>query len=159
MQTYYMIFERYIAALLISCFAILAPVQPLILAVLVLVIADMVLGVSVAIKTNIPVTSKGLRNSIIKMMTYLVAIIAGYICEKYLLGDMLPVTKLFTAMIGISELKSVLENAEILTGNKLIHFLTEKLNAKNAKNLIASVIPSPSTAKVVVEDDKSGKVD
>lgn len=147
MQNLELIYHKYISAFLLSLLAVLAPIQPLVIAMIVLVLFDLILGVSVAWKTGVPITSKGLRHSIIKIMVYLVAIISGFVCETYLLGGLLPITKILAAMIGISELKSVLENAEILTNNRLIVYLTDKLSPKSAKDLVDSIFPGTTVAQ------------
>lgn len=112
----------------IAVIAVLAPIQPLLLAVGFLIAIDFVSGVWRAVKTKEKITSNGFRRTVTKMVAYNMAVISGYVLQKYMLDDVLPVAKLVASVIGITELKSVLENLRLITGLDLWAALANKLN-------------------------------
>lgn len=53
----------------------------------------------------------------------------GFLTEQYMTGDLVPVMKILAGLIGITELKSILENLEEITGMPIIKMLIDKLNS------------------------------
>jgi phage-related holin len=124
---------KYIEALLISTLAVFAPINTVLEVVLVLILCDLLTGLIASRKAGIKITSSGLRRTISKIVVYELALIAGFLAEKYLMGDLLPVVKLLGGLIGATELKSVLENANIISGTNLFEALIGKLGSDNQK--------------------------
>ena len=110
--------KQWAMALVISSLAVLAPIKSILLAVLVLVLADFVLGVAVAIKEHKLLTSTGFRRTISKILAYQIVIAMGYLCSVYLVPE-IPFGSIIAGAVGMAELKSLLENAAILTQNPL----------------------------------------
>lgn len=111
--------------------AILAPIQAVIIAVGVLVIGDMITGIWAAHKRAEPLTSAGLRRTVSKLVIYQIAIITGFIVEHYLAGDIIPIVKLIGGVIGMVELKSILENANTVVGVDIFKAIVQKLGSQN----------------------------
>lgn len=125
-------FKEKALSLLLSLVAVLAPVKSTLIAVGVLIVADLITGLVASAKKKEPITSAGLRRTVTKMFVYQLAVISGFIAEKYLIGDLMPVTKIVSGMIGIVELKSIFENLNIVSGENLLKQIIEKLGSSNA---------------------------
>jgi len=123
-------FRSWAVALAITAFAFLTPIHSILFVVGVLIFSDLILGVWAAKKTNVPITSARLRDSVSKMFIYLLVIILGYLVESYLVG-LVPISKLTASVIGVVEMKSVYENAGIILGRPLFQELIIKLGSKN----------------------------
>lgn len=100
-------------------------------AAFILIFIDLVLGVWRAKKVGEKITSKELRRSVNKICAYELAIISAFIVEKYMLD--FPVVHSVTALIGLSEIKSIFENIHIITGIDFWQALTSKLQGKKEK--------------------------
>lgn len=111
--------------------AVLAPIQAVLLSVGFLIIADLVTGVWAARKRGEPITSAALRRTISKMLIYQLCIISGHLVEHNLMNDAVPVTKLIASVIGLVELKSLLENANGILGVDIFRELVKRLGSKN----------------------------
>lgn len=118
---------RFLESFLLSIIAIFAPLKAVVITTLVMVVADLITGVLAARKQGIPITSSGIKTTVAKLFLYEVALLLSYLCEVYLLGGFIPASKLVSALIGITELKSVLENFNILHGSNLFSALVQKL--------------------------------
>lgn len=117
---------------LIVLAAILAPIKALLISCGFLIIADLITGVMAAKKRGEAIRSAEMRRSLSKMVVYQIAIISGFILEKYMLHDMLPVSKIVSGVIGMVEFKSILENASTIAGQDILKLVIEKLGSKNA---------------------------
>ena len=125
--------EAWIKAILLTCLAVFAPIKPMLIAVGVLVFADLIFGLMVSYKQKIPITSAGIRRTVTKTAVYLAAVMLGYICEKYLLEDLVPISKLVAGMIGTVEMKSILEALDIINGGSVFKAIVSKLGSENDK--------------------------
>lgn len=117
---------------LLVVLAILAPIHALIISTSVLILADLFLGVWAAIKRKEVITSAGFRRSITKFAVYQVALITAFMVEVYMIKSILPVSSLVAAVIGLTELKSLLEKSYLLTGTDFKSIL-QKLGSVNDK--------------------------
>ena len=120
--------KEWLVTLALAVVAVLAPIKTLLLAVGFLIAVDFTTGVWRAFKVKEKITSKGFRRTVTKMVAYQLAVISGFVVQKYMLDDVLPVAKLVASVIGITELKSVLENLRLITGLDFWAALREKLN-------------------------------
>lgn len=94
---------------------VLLPVQPIMMAVSVLVMADFITGVWASAKEGQRITSNGLKVTVTKTLAYQAAIVVAFVLESYLIPDM-PVVKTVAGLIGITEGKSFFENLRRITG-------------------------------------------
>lgn len=118
-------------ALALSVLAVFAPVHGIIIVSLILILSDLVTGVLAAHKKGQAINSSGLRRTVSKMCIYLAAICLGFLVEKYMLSDILPVSKIVAGLISIVEFKSILENLDVLNGSSLFKKLIDKLGSMN----------------------------
>ena len=117
--------------ILVSILAVFAPIKMAVLTVLILVLADLITGVLAAIKAKDLVTSAGFRRTAVKLFLYEAAILLGFLAETFLIGAAVPVCKMVCAFIGLTEMKSIMENFNAIGGGSLFAGLLEKLNSAN----------------------------
>jgi len=124
--------KQYGFYLLVSITAVFAPINSTIITVFILILSDLILGVYAAMKRGEEITSAGLRRTISKLFVYEMVVLTSFLGETYLLGGILPVVKLVAGVIGITEIKSILENSGDITG---LNFKTviKRLGSKNDK--------------------------
>lgn len=125
---------KYLESLGLAILAVFAPIQSVLITALVLVAADFITGVVASWKRGEKITSSGFKQSIIKAVLYEVAILLGYLAEHYLIGELVPATKIVGALIGVVELKSCLENLDSINGTPIFRSVIEKLVSKNEKS-------------------------
>lgn len=118
---------------ILAILVVLAPIKSMMLVAGVLIAADLLSGLWAAHKSKVAITSAGLRRSITKMLVYQATIILAFLVEKYMLDNALPLSKIASSFIGITELKSVLENLNIASGGNLLKDLISKLGSDNDK--------------------------
>ena len=119
--------------------SIFAPVIPLILTVLFLVVVDFILGVYRAYRTDPKsVTSRKMSNTIGKILIYISTILALFLLEKYILDSILPITKMVVALISFVEIKSIDESFKLLLGYSFYDKLIEvvKRGTSNTNDIL-----------------------
>jgi hypothetical protein len=120
--------------LLLSAVLVFAPIKATLIAVMVLTMVDLASGLIAARKRGEAITSTGLKRTLIKIAVYEIVVLLGFITEQYLTGDLLPVVKILAGLVGITELKSVLENLEEITGMPLLKMFIQKLANMGSNN-------------------------
>lgn len=130
-----MLVKQWLVSLCISLLAVFAPINSVLITVFVLVVVDFIFGVLLAHKNKDLITSQGFRRTIVKLLTYEIVIGLGFLCETYLIGAALPLAKIIGGMIGMAELKSVLENSALLTSNPLLVQIEERIGGRVKKEL------------------------
>lgn len=120
--------------LALSVLAVFAPVKAVLIATLALVIFDFITGVIAAWKRGEAITSQGFKRSVMKAWLYQAAIVLAYIAEHFLIGDLFPATKLISALIGLTELKSILENLDSISGDSFFKSIISKVGQATTAN-------------------------
>lgn len=115
----------------LACMSIFLPIKELMLTVGFLVGADMVVGIWKALKTGQQIRSRRMSDTITKMLLYQLAIVSGFLIEKYIITDMLPIAKLIGSVIAIIEFKSIVESIESVTGQNLWTKIKEVIGRKS----------------------------
>lgn len=126
---------------LASLFVFLTPIRELIYATGALLIIDFILGVLSSRKRGIGFNSKDGKKTIVKMFIYEIAILTGFLLDKYFVPGNVIVRVVMMA-IGLIESQSIFENIYILTGLDIWGALKAKM---------ADVI-SASTKKKISEE-------
>ena len=117
-----------LSSFIISILIVFAPVKATLITVMVLTVADLISGIMAARKERKKITSSGLKRTIIKTTVYEAVIMLGFLTERYMTGDAIPVVKILAGFIGLTELKSVMENIERISGMSIIKLLIDRLN-------------------------------
>lgn len=123
--------RSYLSNLAISAMAALAPIKPVMITVGVLILSDLITGVWAAYKRKEPITSAALGRTVSKMVVYQTAVVTGFLLQRYLLGDALPVVNVVGGMIGMVEFKSFMENANVIVDGDIFKQIIKKLGSKN----------------------------
>lgn len=123
--------KAWILATALSVVAIFAPIKSILLTVGVLIFADLILGMLCARKRTEPISSAALRRTVSKLFIYQATICLGFLCEFYLTGSLLPISKLVAGAIGLVEFKSILESADELNGGSVFKALIARLGSSN----------------------------
>ena len=118
---------KYIEVLVLAIIAVFAPVEATLLASLALVTVDFITGVVAAYKRKEPITSAGFKRTVGKLFLYEIAICMAFLAEHYLTGTVVPACKMVSTMIGLVELKSILENVDSISGTNTFAALVDKL--------------------------------
>jgi hypothetical protein len=123
--------KQYLSNLLISAMAALAPIKPVMITVGILIVSDLITGVWAAYKRKEPITSAALGRTVSKMVVYQTAVVTGFLLQRYLLGDALPVVNVVGGMIGMVEFKSFMENSNAIVDGDIFKQIIKKLGSKN----------------------------
>jgi len=116
-----------IKTIAIAIIAVFAPAKAVLLTVMVLTLCDLATGLLAALKQQIPITSSGLKRTVVKILVYQTAALSAFLVEQYLTPIELPIMKMVTGLIGVTELKSVLENLDIISGGSFFSTLISRL--------------------------------
>ena len=98
--------------------AFIAPAKSILITVAVLTTLDLITGVAASLQRKEPITSERLKTTVYKLVVYQAAILAG-LCLEWLTPGVMFFAKLVASAIAITEGKSVLENASVVSG---VHF-------------------------------------
>ncbi len=107
--------------------ALFAPIQAAIITAFCLVIVDLVTGILAAKKRGEAITSSGIKRTVGKILLYEVAICIAFLVQTYLTGDLFPASKLVTALVGLVELKSCIENLDALSGTGMFQAILTRI--------------------------------
>jgi len=104
---------------LFAVLAVFLPIKELMLTIGFLVGADMIVGIWKAIKLKQRIRSRRMSDTITKLMLYQLAIMSGFLIEKFIIIELIPITKLIATVIAIIEFKSIVESIEAVTGKDI----------------------------------------
>lgn len=122
--------KHWVTETIVAICAILLPLKVSIIAITVLMIADLVTGIMAAVKRGDKISSNRFGSTIQKFIIYNICLISGFVLEKYLAMDVFPLSKIMAGIVGMRELISVLENSSIVIGADIFKVVIEKLKFK-----------------------------
>lgn len=108
--------KEFFYKLLLSVLAVFAPIKSLIFSIGFVAFMDLLTGIMAAKQRGEKIESAKSRRTIVKLLGYQMAIITGFVIEKYMVDNSLPITKIIAGAISTVELQSVLENLQAVTG-------------------------------------------
>ena len=120
--------KTFIENIALASILVFLPIKATIVCVMFLTMVDLMSGVAASYKRKEKITSSGFKRTVVKILVYEITVMLGFLVERYMTSDSLPVVKVLAGLIGITELKSVLENIQSITGVPLIKLLIAKLN-------------------------------
>lgn len=123
--------KELLTKLLLAIVAALAPIQAIIISVGLLIMADMITGILAARKRGEKISSAAMRRTVSKMLIYELAVVSGFLLEHYIMGGLVPISKVVASVIGMVEFKSMLENINKITGLDLMSEILKKIGSKN----------------------------
>lgn len=118
--------------LLVAIIAIFAPAESVIVTAFVLLLVDLITGTAAARKQGIPIVSSKIKITVIKALLYETVIILAFLVGQYLTGPLIPVLSIVASVIGLTELTSIMENLDIITGGNILQGLINAV--KRASN-------------------------
>lgn len=130
---------NHLSLLFISIMTVISPIIPLLLTVGFLVIVDFIFAIYRQWKQDPKqITSRKMSNTISKLATYTLAILSVYFLEKYIMIEVLPITKMAAGLICLVELKSIDESFFILNKYSIWTKIIALINRgqSNTKDLI-----------------------
>ena len=116
---------------LLSVLAVFAPIKGMLISSLVLIAADLITGIIAAKKRGESINSSGFRRTVVKVFVYQASIMLAYLAQHFMMSDAIPVTNMIASFVGLTELTSVLENLNSISGGNLLKQILEKLNSVN----------------------------
>lgn len=112
--------ERLLDATVAAMVALFTPLLTIMGSMVFLVLCDLVTGILKAKKQGELITSYGIKRTVAKLGVYLLVILMSHVTELYLTQGTIPVLNVVASIIGITELKSCVENINILTGGGVL---------------------------------------
>lgn len=147
--TYASSFGQHVVTLIMASLAVFTPLKSMLLALLFLVVIDTITGLAAAVVTKRPLTSRKLSRTIAKTLVYMTTVCVVFVANKYLLSSgefSLPLDTLIASFIGLTELKSILENLHKIQKQPLLQFLIDKL-AADTSSVVDQIDPQAKTKK------------
>lgn len=123
--------KSFLSNLFVSAMAALAPIKPVMITVGILIISDLITGIWAARKRGEQITSAALGRTVSKMVVYQTAVVTGFLLQKYLLADAMPIVNIVGGIIGMVEFKSFVENANVIVDGDIMKEILKKLSSKN----------------------------
>lgn len=118
--------HKYSEAAAISAWAVFTPIKAVMATTGALILVDLITGVWAAIKRKEAVTSKGISRTVAKLFLYECGLCVSYLVHQFMTGDLFPADKLLAGLIGIVELKSILENMNAINGTPVFAQIINK---------------------------------
>lgn len=122
---------KFLQPLLVSLLAVFSPIHSILIVSCFLIIADLASGIMAAKKRGEVITSAGYRRTLSKFLVYNLAIISGFLVERYMVSDLVPLSKLIAGVISLTELKSILENLNSINGVDIFKSVIAFVGSKN----------------------------
>lgn len=126
--------KPYLIHLLLATVAVFAPAQGMLTTALLLIVIDLITGILASKKQGKKINSSGLQRTIVKLLVYEISIMLAFLTETYLLNHSIPVSNIVAGFVGITELKSCLENLNVISGGDLLKQIVDKLGSKNSQS-------------------------
>jgi hypothetical protein len=123
--------SSFLSKLSIAVMAALAPIKPVMITVGILILSDLITGIWAARKRGETITSAALGRTVSKMVVYQTAVVTGFLLQKYLLADAIPIVNIVGGIIGMVEFKSFIENANTIIEGDIFKDILKKLGSKN----------------------------
>lgn len=116
----------YLFALLYWVVVYFQPTLEFMLLVGFFVVMDTITGMAAAIKTDTPITSKKFRAIFPKFIVYGAAVLVAHVIQRQFFPDF-PAMKIIAGFVAYSELMSIDENIQKISGVSMFKFFIKKL--------------------------------
>jgi len=117
----------------------ITPIHPFFVTISILLFFDLVTGITKAVKNSERITSRRMRDTIIKLVFYSIAVFISFQVDKTLISDSsLVLTKIVGGYIMLIEFQSNIENISEITGVNIWMAVKDKIvsyfNSKTKDN-------------------------
>lgn len=100
--------------------AYLTPIWMVVFVICIFVMVDFITGILASKKLKIPVKSKNMRATVTKFLCYFITIVLAFFIQKEIIKyQWFEIMNIVAGLITLAEFKSITENMEVLTGNKI----------------------------------------
>ena len=107
-------------SLVFAGIAYLSPIWMVVFVICIFVMVDFATGILASRKLGIPVKSKNMRATVTKFLCYFITIVLSFFIQKEIIKyEWFEIMNIVAGLITLAEFKSVTENMEVLTGNKI----------------------------------------
>lgn len=113
--------------LLISMALALSPIRAVIHTAFALIIIDLISGIIAARLRGEKIESSKLKQTVLKVFLYEIAIILAFLTEKNLTGDGIPLCKIVSTFVGMTEFTSILENLASINHSRALGALAKAM--------------------------------
>jgi len=120
------ILKHYWSYYVLLLLTFLSPISGIIISIGVLITIDFILGIIAAFKTKTSINSTRMADTLIKVFAYQLLILSSFIVETQM-ADWLPLVQITSSFIGITELLSIGENFQKITGIGFVTYLKEQI--------------------------------
>lgn len=110
---------NWVISILLAILAYFESIQMMLIVVMLSVGIDTITGIFASIKQKKRITSWRLRDTIIKLLTYVLLISLVFALNKECLYNFIPLENIVSGYIIFAEVISIAENTDILSGKKL----------------------------------------
>lgn len=121
----------WIKAVIASVIAVFAPIYAVMLVTGFLIVCDLITGMMAAMKRKEKINSSAFRRTVSKIAIYQIVIMSAFLVEVYMLKGALPISKIAASIVGITELMSIVENAETVYGQPIFKKIRRMLGSEN----------------------------
>lgn len=109
--------------------AYLAPIGMVVFVICIFVIVDFITGILASRKLSIPIRSKNMRATVTKFLCYFIIIVLAFFIQKEIIKyEWFEIMNIVAGLITLAEFKSITENMEVLTGNKIFTRIFKTIN-------------------------------
>lgn len=95
--------------------AFLSPIGPVMWTMVTLIVADFITGIYAAYRAGDRIESKKMANTVSKFLIYLLVILCAWLVEMHVIPEV-PIMKIVSGFIAVTELKSIFENFNKIYG-------------------------------------------
>ncbi len=115
--------------------ALLSPLNGVLTTIMFLIVVDFITGAYASFKLGNPIESEKIGDTISKFFIYNLVIISAYFLEIHIVNEV-PFLKIIAGFIAITEIKSILENYNIIYGVNPFKALQNLLKQSGFKQTI-----------------------
>ncbi|MAX71382.1 MAG: hypothetical protein CMC76_09830 [Flavobacteriaceae bacterium] len=125
---------------------LLSPVNSVMVTIVFLIVVDFITGSYASFKNSIPIRSSRIGHTISKFFIYNLVILAAFFLEKHIVNEV-PFLKIIAGFIAIAEIKSILENYNVIYGINPFKALINLIKLTPLKDTIESLTDEDSKAE------------
>ena len=124
-----MILEKVISKLFVFAFAIVSPIEYDLLAVAMLVLADLVTGIFASLRCGEEFESRRLKFTVVKIFLYELVVVMAQMLEVHIIHNSFPIVRVVLTAICFVEFTSLIENLSKYTGNNVGRLISDKIKS------------------------------
>jgi len=125
---------KFLSAIFVTFLAYFSPIAPLAHLFMFIICLDFITGIIASHKRKETIESSKMKASIYKIVLYSLFILLCYTIENVVFANLIPLTKILTSVIILTEFKSLTENLDDIFQVQIFHQIYNKLKNLFNKN-------------------------